>query len=134
MVVSPPGWRAVATIARGAAGGNRGSALQQLLRDALDVTGLDLALVGLHDVADEAAALLGVGEAGGGKPLLDERAHGHLVHALRQVALAELLLEAELGGLRGPAFAHLVVLRDGLLELLAVGADDVEDEGVVDLA
>ena len=60
-----------------------GSAPQQLFRDPLHVAGLDLALVGLHDVADEAPDLLGVGDAEGGEALLDERPCRRFVHALR---------------------------------------------------
>src|SRR5205809_4911866 len=71
------------------------SALQQLLGDALDVGRLDLALVRLHDVADEAPDLVGVGDAERGHALLDEGAHRRLVHTLGKVALAELLLEPE---------------------------------------
>src|SRR5712691_13426008 len=110
------------------------SALQQLLGDALDLGGLDLALVRLQDVADEAADLLGVGDAEGPHALLDERLRRSLVHALRQVAFAELLLEPEARGLFGTSLTELLVFRDGLLELLAVAADDLEHEGVVDLA
>src|SRR6266542_3764887 len=108
-----------------------GSALQELLGDALHIGGLGLALVGLHDVADQSSGLLGIRDAERREPLLDERAERVLVHASGQVALAELELEAELRGLGGAALADLVVLGDGLLQLLAVGADDVEHQGIV---
>src|SRR5713226_7133123 len=92
----------------------------------------DLALVGLHHVTDEPAGLLGVADPERADPLLDQRAQRALVHASGQVALTELDLEAQLGDLGGRALAPgLLVLGHGLLELLAVGADDVEDEGVV---
>src|SRR5262249_44822641 len=107
------------------------SALQQLLRDPLDVTRLDLALVGLHYVAHQAPGLLDVGDAESRDPLLHERAHRRLVHGLRQVALAEFDLEAERRGLGRPALARLLEVADRLLELLAVGADHVEHDRVV---
>src|SRR5437867_3242779 len=56
------------------------------------------------------------------------------VEALGEQPLAELDLEAQLRRLRRAALAELVVLRQRLLQLLAVGADHVQHEGVVHLA
>src|SRR6266403_684838 len=106
-------------------------ALQHLLGDPLDLGRVDLALVRLHDVADQPAHLLGVGDLERVEPLADERAQRRLVHALRQVALAKLELEAQLRGVRRAALAHLLELDQRLLKLLAVGADHVEHERVV---
>src|SRR5262249_17252026 len=107
---------------------------QHLLGDPLDVRRVDLPLVGFHDVADQAAHLLGVGDLERIETLAHERAQSRLVHALGQVALAELDVEAQLRGVRRPALADLLELGQGLLELLAVGADHVEHERVVDRA
>src|SRR2546428_171245 len=85
-------------------------------------------------VAAETADLLGLGGAQRLRTLLHESAQGCSIEALRQEPLAVLDLEAELGGLRGATLAQLVVFGQRLLELLAVGADDVQHEGVVDLA
>src|SRR5262249_3432818 len=107
---------------------------QHLLGDPLDVRRVDLPLVGFHDVADQAAHLLGVGDLERIETLAHERAQSRLVHALGQVALAELDVEAQLRGVRRAALADLLELGQGLLELLAVGADHVEHERVVDRA
>src|SRR5262245_37431657 len=107
-------------------------ALQELLGDPLDVCSVHLALVRLHDVADQPAHLLGVGDLEDVEALADQRAQRRFVHALGQVALDELDLEAELRRVRGSALTHLLELRQRLLELLAIGADDVQDESVVD--
>src|SRR5207245_2634590 len=110
------------------------SALELLLRDSLDVGGVDPPLVRLHDVAHEPPDLFRVGDAERAQTLPDERPHGSLVQPLRQVALAEPELEADLGDLGRRAVARLLEFGKRLLELLAVGADDVEDERVVDRA
>src|SRR5438445_13131815 len=85
------------------------------------------------DVADQAAHRLGVGDLERVEALAHQRAKRCLVHALGQVAVAELDLEVELGGVGGPALAELLELAERLLELLAIGADDIEDQRVVDL-
>src|SRR5437764_4822282 len=110
------------------------SALQDLFGDALDVVGFDEALVRLHDVADELARLLGVGDAERGHALFDERVQRGGVELLGQKALAELDLGAQLRGLLFALVADLLELLERLLQLLAIGGDDVADEGVVDLA
>src|SRR5688572_13326732 len=107
------------------------SAFQFLLRHALHVRRVHLSLVGLHDVAHEAAHLLDVGDAERLEALADQGAQGALVHALRKEALAEGDLEPELRHLGGATVAELLVLRERLLELLAVGADHLGDHGVV---
>src|SRR6266571_6798169 len=107
---------------------------EELLGDPFDVGGLDLPLVRLHDVADQATDLLGVGDPERGEALADERAQLRLVEPLGKVALAEGDLEAELRHLGGAALARLLELGERLLELLPIGADDVADEGVVHLA
>src|SRR5215831_8346766 len=114
--------------------GGRARPGEDLLGDALHLAGVHLALVGLHDVADEPAGLLRVGEAEGAAPLLDQGPQRGLVHALRQVPATELDLEAELGGLGGAAVAELLELDQRLLELLPVRPDDLANEGVVHLA
>src|SRR5262249_1276266 len=91
---------------------------EELLGDALDVGRVHLPLVRLHDVAHQAADLLGVGEAERAEALLDEDAQALFIEAPRQVALAERQLEAELGGLGGAALARLLELRQRLLQLL----------------
>ncbi len=108
------------------------AALQQLLGDALDVGGFHLALVRLHDVAHQAAHLLGVVDPQRGDALLHQRAQRGLVHGPREIALAEFDLDAKLRRLLGTAVPHLLVLDERLLELLAVGADHVEEQGIVD--
>src|SRR5213596_3708827 len=95
---------------------------EELLCEPLDVAGLDLPLVRLHDVAHQAADLLRIGDGERGDALAGE------------VAFAEFHLEAELGDLGPTALARLLELGDRLLELLPVGPDDVTDEGVVHLA
>src|SRR5213083_786886 len=47
---------------------------EELLGDPFDIGGLDLPLVRLHDVADQATDLLGVGDPERGEALADERA------------------------------------------------------------
>src|SRR5262249_27712335 len=108
--------------------------LQHVLGNALDVRRVDLTLVSLHDVSDEPADLLGVGDLERVQPLTNERAERGLVQALGQVAIAELELEAKLRGVRGAALADLLVFRERLLQLLAISADHVEHERVVDRA
>ena len=71
-------------------------------------------LWGLHDVADEAAHLLRVADRTGLETLADE--------------------DAEAGGLVRAPLADLLELGQRLLELPSVGADDLEDQRVVDLA
>src|SRR5205814_9915838 len=83
------------------------------------------------DVADEPARLLRVRDAEGGEAVLHERAQRRLVEPLREIALAECDVEAELRRLLGAARADLLELGERLLELLAVSADDLADEGVV---
>ena len=62
---------------------------EQRLGDLLDVTILNLTLVHLHDVADQSATLLDVGDAEGGHALFDQRLHhcsvnhGHLITRVR---------------------------------------------------
>src|SRR2546422_3411311 len=51
----------------------------ELLGDPLDIGGLDLPLVRLHDVADQATDLLEVGDPERGEALADERAQLRLV-------------------------------------------------------
>src|SRR5262245_61396883 len=104
---------------------------EKLLGDALDVGGLDLPLVALHDVAHQSADLLEVRDAERGEALGDQRAQRRVVEAAGQVLLAELDLPADLRRLLRPALADLVELRGGLLELLAIGPDDIEHERVV---
>src|SRR5262249_26341516 len=116
--------------------GWRGSALpawgcQQLLGDSLHRGRVDLALVGLSAVPDEPAHLLRVRDVERGQPLPDETPDRVGIEALGEEALAELDLEPEPGRRGLAAGAELLVLGQGLLELLPVGADDVEDEGVV---
>src|SRR2546430_5099952 len=106
---------------------------EELLGDPLDGGGLDLPLVRLHDVAEQATDLLGVGDPERGEALADERAQLRLVEPLGEEALAEGDLEAELRHLGGAALARLLELGERLLELLPIGADDVADEGVVHL-
>lgn len=60
-----------------------------------------------HDVAHEAAGLLGVGDAESADALTDESPHRGGVEALGQVAFAERDLEAELRGLLRALFARL---------------------------
>src|SRR5712664_2581738 len=110
------------------------SGLQQLLCNLFHIGGVDMSLVGFHDVADETADLLGIGDAEAARTLLHEATQRGDVQAPGKEPLAELDLEPELGGLRGAALAQLLVLGQCLLELLAVGADHVQQEGVVDLA
>jgi hypothetical protein len=98
--------------------GVRWLGLEQLLGYALDVARLDPALVRLHDVADEAADLLGVGDAERAQALAHQRAEGGLVEAAWQEALAELDLEAKLGGLGLAALAGLLVVGERLLQRL----------------
>src|SRR5438034_11114485 len=88
------------------------SALEQLLGDALDVGGVHLALVGLHDVADEPADLLGIGDAERLQALPDECLQRRVVEAPGEIPLAERDLEAELRGLGGAALTELVVLGE----------------------
>src|SRR5438093_1970616 len=107
---------------------------QELLGHALDVGRLDEPLVALHDVAQQAPQLLGVGDPERGQALLDQRAQGRLVQPPRQVPLAELDLEARLRHLGRPPLARLLELGERLLELLAVRGDDVQDQRVVHLA
>jgi hypothetical protein len=120
--------------ARCSAGGGGGSGSEQLLGDPLDLGGLDAAFVGLHDVADEAARLLRVADREGLETLADEDAEGRVVERGRQEALAERDLDAEAGGLVRAPLPDLLELAQRLLELPSVGADDVEDQRVVDLA
>ena len=88
----------------------------------------------LHDVPHQPSHLLGVGDTERGEALTDQRAQGGLVEPLRQVTLTEFRLEADLGHLGRRAVARFLELGERLQELLAIGADDVEDEGVVHLA
>src|SRR5262245_25543457 len=113
-------------------GASRGWLREQLLGDSLDVGGLDLALVRLHDVADEAPDLLHIRDAEGIQPLLHEPAQRVGVEPAGQIPFAQLDLKAELGGLGGAAVPELVELGERLLELLPVRADHVEDERIVD--
>src|SRR5205807_5593684 len=108
--------------------------LQELFGDALDVARFDEPLVRLHDVADELARLLDVGDAERRHALLDERLQRGGVELLGQEALAEADLEAQLIGLLLALFADLLEFLDGFLQLLAIRGDDVGDERVVDLA
>src|SRR3989454_8839816 len=62
---------------------------EELLGDPFDVGGLDLPLVRLHDVADQAPDLLGVGDPERGEALADERAQLRLVEPLGKVARSE---------------------------------------------
>src|SRR5262249_21114760 len=104
----------------------------QLAGRALAVGGIALALVGLHHVADEPAGLLAVADPERGDPFLHQRPQRALIDGPGQVAFAELDLEpqlCDLGG--GPLATDLLVLGNRLLKLLAVGADHVEDNGVV---
>ena len=77
--------------------------------------------------------LLAVGDAERGHALLDERVQRGLVEPLGQEALAERDLEAQLIGLLLALVADLLELLERLLQLLAIGGDDVGDERVVDL-
>src|SRR2546425_1171757 len=130
-MAGPPrgGWVAKPTPAAEAASG-----LQQLLGNLFHIGRIDLSLVGFHDVADEAADLLGVGDAERPRTLLHEATQRGDVEAPGEEPLAELDLEPELGRLRGAALAQLLVLGQRLLELLAVGADHVQQERDVHLA
>src|SRR5260370_22037685 len=108
------------------------SGLQQLLRNLFHSRGVDLSLVGFHDVADETADLLEIDDAEAPRTLLHEATQRGDVHAPRKEALAELDLEPALGRLRATTRPQLLVLAQRLLELLAVGADHVHQESVVD--
>src|SRR2546427_172893 len=66
--------------------------------------------------------------------LMHEATQRGAVEAPGEEPLADLDLEPELGRLRGAALAQLLVLGQRLLELLAVGADHVQQERVVHLA
>src|SRR3989442_3049988 len=61
---------------------------EELLGDPLDVGGLDLPLVRLHDVADHATDLLSVGDPQRGEPLADQLAQLRLVELLGKLQLA----------------------------------------------
>src|SRR5438094_8097353 len=110
------------------------SGLEQLLGNLFHIRGVDLSLVGFHDIADETADLLGIGDAEAPRTLLHEATQRGDVQAPGKKPLAELDLEPELGRLRGATLAQLLVLGQRLLELLAVGADHVQQERVVHLA
>src|SRR4029450_1724138 len=84
---------------------------QKFLGDALHVAGLDLALVGLHDVADDPSDLLDVGDVERRQSLAHETPQRGGVEPARQKALAELDLEAQLSRLRCAPLARLLVLR-----------------------
>jgi len=75
--------------------------------------------VRLHDVAHQAADLLGVGDGERGDAVAYERAQRRLVEPTGEVTLAEFRLEAELRDLGPTALARLLELGDRLLELLA---------------
>src|SRR5205814_5551574 len=63
------------------------------------------------DVADEPARLLRVRDAEGGEAVLHERAQRRLVEPLREIALAECDVEAELGRLLGRSEEHTSELQ-----------------------
>src|SRR5437773_2039732 len=130
MAGPPRGW----WVAKPTPAAEAASGLRQLLGNLLHIGRVDLSLVGLLVVADEAADLLGVGDAERPRTLLHEATQRGDVEAPREEPLAELDLEAELGRVRGAALAQLLVLGQRLLELLAVGADHVQQERVVHLA
>src|SRR2546425_11495951 len=67
---------------------------KELLREPLDAAGLDLALVRLHDVAHQAADLLGVGDGERGGAGAYERAQRRLVEPTAEGTPAELRVEA----------------------------------------
>src|SRR5206468_253125 len=130
MAGPPRGW----WVAKPTPAAEAASGLQQLLGNLFHIGRVDLSLVGFHDVADEAADLLGVGDAERPRTLLHEATQRGGVEALGEEPLAELDLEPELGRVRGAALAQLLVLGQRLLELLAVGADHVQHERIVYLA
>src|SRR2546427_123210 len=70
---------------------------EELLGDPLDVGGLDLPLVRLHDVAEQATDLLSVGDPERGVELTDELEQLRLVEHLGEGVLAELALEFAMG-------------------------------------
>src|SRR5207245_427808 len=113
MAGPPRGW----WVAKPTPAAEAASGLQQLLGNLFHIGRIDLSLVGFHDVADEAADLLGVGDAERPRTLLHEATQRGDVEAPGEEPLAERDLEPELGRLHGAALAQLLVLGQRLLEL-----------------
>src|SRR5215471_16364812 len=72
-----------------------GSALQELLGNLFHIGGIDLSLVGFHDITHEATDLFEVGDAQGFRTLLHEAPQRGGVETLGKEALAELDLESQ---------------------------------------
>src|SRR5712664_1622580 len=95
MAGPPRGW----WVAKPTPAAEAASGLQQLLGNLFHIGRIDLCLVGFHDVADEAADLLGVGDAERPRTLLHEATQRGDVEAPGEEPLAERDLEPELGRL-----------------------------------
>jgi hypothetical protein len=72
--------------------------------------------VRFHEVAEQAAHLLGVGDAERAQSLAHEHAQGVLVQPLGQPPREDVDLGAELLGLRAAALADLLVLGQRFLQ------------------
>src|SRR5437667_53271 len=86
MAGPPRGW----WVAKPTPAAEAASGLQQLLGNLFHIGRVDLSLVGFHDVADEAADLLGVGDAERPRTLLHEATQRGGVEALGEGQVAEL--------------------------------------------
>src|SRR5579871_444617 len=100
--------------------------------DPLDRGGIELSLIRLHDLADDAAGRLRIRDAEPHDRLPDDRARLVVGGGLGEELRAEPDLEVDLGDRVGPARADRGVLLARFPQLLLIGRDHVQPQGVVE--